>query len=249
MLTRTRKFARRALAAQRLGLSFWGTSRFAPPRAAVLRGARRALSFPAENPLALDVIDLWLDDDYGLETITRPVETVIDVGANVGLFSLWAWRCFPDAKIHAYEPNPALQAHLALNLGGVSKIVLHAEGVADAAGAARMECGECSRLGQTILGEAGDIPIVALTTAVARIGGRVDLLKLDCEGAEWTIFRAPEAFANVREIRMEYHLTDGRTLDDLREAAATIGFDITFLRENAGFGIAYLSNRRQRSGA
>jgi hypothetical protein len=69
-------------------------------------------------------------------------------------------------------------------------------------------------------------------------------MKLDCEGAEWAIFRDVEAFAKVRELRMEYHLTEGRSLDDLRAVARGLGFEITHVRENLGFGTAYLSNRR-----
>jgi FkbM family methyltransferase len=33
------------------------------------------------------------------------VGTVVDVGANVGQFSLLAWQLFPQAKIHAFEPQ------------------------------------------------------------------------------------------------------------------------------------------------
>jgi hypothetical protein len=86
----------------------------------------------------------------------------------------------------------------------------------------------------------GDIPIVAFSTVVDRIGGKIDLLKLDCEGGEWDIFQIPEPFKNVAEIRMEYHLVGGKTLSDLKAAAEHIGFEITKLEENSGFGIAWM---------
>ena len=73
-----------------------------------------------------------------------------------------------------------------------------------------------------------------------RIGGRIDLLKVDCEGAEWDFMRDPELFAHVGAIRMEYHLVDGRTLDDVHRLADKIGFKVTKLDENSGFGIAWL---------
>jgi hypothetical protein len=69
-------------------------------------------------------------------------------------------------------------------------------------------------------------------------------MKLDCEGAEWAIFRDAEAFVSVWDLRMEYHLTEGRGLDNLRAAANRLGFEIAQLRERRGFGIAYMSNRR-----
>jgi FkbM family methyltransferase len=36
---------------------------------------------------------------------TLELRTVVDVGANVGQFSLLAWELFPGAKIHAFEPQ------------------------------------------------------------------------------------------------------------------------------------------------
>ena len=44
----------------------------------------------------------------------------------------------------------------------------------------------------------------------------VDLLKLDCEGAEWDILPAAEgALSSVRQICMEYHCERGWTPDRL----------------------------------
>ena len=69
----------------------------------------------------------------------------------------------------------------------------------------------------------------------------MDLLKLDCEGAEWDIFRDPKPFANVQSVRMEYHLTEGKTLTDLRKIVESLGYVIDHLEENTGFGIVWLS--------
>jgi len=239
-----RKLARRALKARQLGLSFAGTSKFKLPRAARLDGEMRSLSFPDDRPLALDIIDVWLDDDYGLETIEWPVTTILDVGANVGVFSLWALHNFPSAQIHAYEPNRAILPHLSANLAGLKNVKVWPEGISDQDGRAHLKKHDSSRLAQTEIDQAGEVELTALGRAVERLGGTVDVLKLDCEGAEWSIFGAAEPLGMVREIRMEYHLTNGRNIEDLRIAAALIGFDIEYLRENCGFGMAFLSNQR-----
>jgi len=244
MLHRVRTFARRVVVARHLGVYFTGTTRFRLPTSAILNGARRTLNFPADDALAFDVIEVWLDDDYGLGTMTGSIRTVLDVGANVGLFSLWAWRHFPQARIHCYEPNPDIQTYLAANLRCLPDVTIWAEGVSERPGRARLDPVGSSRIVQTTADEAGEVVMVDLSTAVERLGGHVDLLKLDCEGAEWAIFQDAEAFMTVREIRMEYHLTEGRGIGDLRATAHRLGFEITHLREHQGFGIAYLSNRR-----
>jgi hypothetical protein len=41
---------------------------------------------------------------------------------------------------------------------------------------------------------------------------------------------------------MEHHLADGKSLEDLkRAAAARIGFEIVKLKENSDFGIAWMT--------
>src|SRR6187397_1549449 len=102
MISRLRKLVRRTVMARRLGVCFTGTRYFRPPASAILRGECRTLSFPDDQTLAHDVIEVWLDDDYGLGKITSSVRSVLDIGANVGLFSLWAWQYFPEARIHSY---------------------------------------------------------------------------------------------------------------------------------------------------
>ena len=48
----------------------------------------------------------YLFDEYFLRKICRDrISKIVDVGANVGFFSLTARSFFPLAKIHAYEPS------------------------------------------------------------------------------------------------------------------------------------------------
>ena len=72
------------------------------------------------------------------------------------------------------------------------------------------------------------------------MGGTIDFLKVDCEGAEWDFMRNRDAFARVRRIRMEYHLIGRQTVADVAEMAERIGFRIDWLVPNQGFGIAWL---------
>lgn len=244
-LNRIITLSRRARAARALGLNFSGTTSFAVPKVVRLAGQTRELRFPNDPAVALDVIDLWLDDDYGLSQIKTPVRTIIDVGANVGLFSLWAWKSFPNATIHAYEPNSLVATFARKNLQGLRNVEVFVEGLSDEPGRAQLGLANSSpRTGILSRDEGGDCTLTAFREAVARIGGTVDLLKLDCEGGEWDIFRDHVSFANVSHIRMEYHLTNGRQLTDLCDCARHLGFEVTDLRENDGFGIAYLKNSR-----
>ncbi len=48
--------------------------------------------------------------------------TIVDVGANVGSFSLWADLRWPRSTIHAYEPNPSTFDMLVRNVGHLPNI-------------------------------------------------------------------------------------------------------------------------------
>ena len=74
---------------------------------------------PAHGATVGDVRLYQFISDYfeaGFEL--RPGMTVIDVGANVGLFSLEVLqRCGGDVELYAFEPAPATFAHLRRNIG------------------------------------------------------------------------------------------------------------------------------------
>lgn len=48
--------------------------------------------------------------------------TVLDIGANVGSFALWALRRWPGSSIHCYEPNPETFALLRRNTSHVHAV-------------------------------------------------------------------------------------------------------------------------------
>src|SRR6516164_5480528 len=99
---------RRMMIARQLGFWFFGTSHTMLPSQLKLFGEALVLKYPNDPTLISDLINILLDDEYGLGKLRSPVNTVVDIGANIGLFSLWARHQFPNAIIHAYEPNDAI---------------------------------------------------------------------------------------------------------------------------------------------
>jgi len=230
----------RIFTASLMGILFIGTKRFKMPQSYYLKGKKIFVHAPKEAGLAYDFINLFLDDEYGLKSVTTYPQTIVDIGANIGLFSQMAGALFPQAKIHAYEPNLRLHSYLVGNLQQVN-VEFFQEAVGSVSGMGRSLDNGDSRTG--VFQKGGDTPIVAFSSVVDRIGGKIDLLKLDCEGGEWDIFKTAEPFQKVWLIRMEYHLLDGKTLGDLKKTADRIGFEIVKLEENSGFGIAWMARR------
>lgn len=238
-LQRFSLMSKRFINAASMGIWFSGTSSFYLPNQFRVGNRNLTLDAPAERGLAYDFINVLLDDEYGLQKLKQSPRTILDIGANIGLFSLWAAGCFPDATIHAYEPNPRIVPFTQRNLKPVN-VQLFAEAVSAQAGFAAILDEDESRLCSLTTGVTTGIPVTAFKQAIERLGGTVDLLKLDCEGAEWEIFQDPEPFQHINTIRMEYHLTGDRTLQDVQQIARELGFTIEHLSENSGFGIVWL---------
>ena len=91
--------------------------------------------------------------------------------------------------------------------------------------------------------EHGQIRCTALATAVSRLGGHVDLVKMDCEGAEWELLQDAESWLRVQRLAMEYHLWAGYTLDGLRELVRSRGFEIHSVDPCNEYGLLFASRR------
>jgi len=66
----------------------------------------------------------------------------------------------------------------------------------------------------------------SISKVIRRIahGGIVDLVKLDCEGAEWEILQDSQAMKCVINLTMEYHLAGEESLDHLLDMQFQIDF-------------------------
>ena len=235
----------RAIVCAKMGLFWPGTSRFAAPSSFRMNGKEWSLDLPIEKSLNWVFRDVILDDEYGLKSLTYKPRTIIDIGANVGIFSLWAGINFPDAVIHAYEPNQSLLDYLGRNLKQVGAKIF-SEGVSEGDGRGDFTQNGESMIGQCTSSESGEVPVVSLNTAIKRIGGAVDLLKIDCEGEEWSILNDPAGFDQVKMVRMEYHLIrTEQTLERLLETFGNMGFECKNLQQNQGFGLAWFENQQR----
>jgi FkbM family methyltransferase len=133
-----------------------------------------------------EIKHLYHDDPYQLRQVPKDVRTVLDIGGNVGLFAILARHFLPNAIIHCYEPNPGLKSVIEANTSNL-QIQVFNEGVGRHASKATMDRGGPTLEGATVESDDGNITITAIANAISRLGGTVDLLKMDCEGAEWPI--------------------------------------------------------------
>jgi FkbM family methyltransferase len=224
--------------ALQLGILFMRARWFRMPHTVRAAGKRVVLHYPPEHGAVSDFIGCCVRNDYGLRRQLKEVKTILDIGANVGFFSLAARAHYPDAEIHAYEPNRRIFPYLEANTERL-QIRVYQEAVgADEGKVAIADEGD-SNQAKTIPSADGGITQIALQRAVERLGGVVDLLKLDCEGAEWDLFRSATPWQYIRNLRMEYHLFDNHTLQEVEQTLKQLGFRITRFEPSSGFGLIW----------
>jgi FkbM family methyltransferase len=209
-----------------------------------LHGRRVSLDFPStERPRQEhEFSKILIDDCYRLSEIKR-AQKILDIGSNIGLFAIAARRRFPHATIHCYEPNPAVIPYLQSHCNQ-SACQLFPAAVGLTAGRVSLRAeGEGTLFSTTIADSSGGIPQVSFAEAVANLG-TVDLLKLDCEGAEWEIFEDVQTWKSVHRLAMEYHLwaRKGSTVAALRQILSALGFKKIDIRDEASqWGMAFAS--------
>lgn len=223
-----RRFALR-FRAYRLGWLFIRWQSFKPTPNVRVLGKTRRLSLPlGERAVQMhEMTEIMLHDRYRLRQLAPRARTILDIGANAGIFSLAARFMAPHARIHAYEPNACSFSHLSFNTEGLD-VQCHPEAVGDRRTSVALCHRENSLHTTTVFAQEGDVSMISFADAIDRAGGSVDFLKLDCEGAEWLLFEDPAPWTKVRAIGMEYHLwaKANSTLRQMEAKLELLGFNV-----------------------
>jgi FkbM family methyltransferase len=168
-------------------------------------------------------------------TVDPADEIIVDCGANIGVFTLYAAARAPRAHLFAVEPFPStfhkLQENVRRNQLGnritCLPIALAAcDGMVNMYAAAEVP----SHLRQVIKPSGADtvsVPASSLSSLIQRMGtSNVDLLKIDIEGSEHPALLAagPPAFSSVQRLSVEYHQTGDK--DALFSHLKAAGFEL-----------------------
>jgi FkbM family methyltransferase len=191
--------------------------------AAVHRGARgvplrfrdgATLTGTAWDDVVGIYFEIFVERCYTPRWFYRPAagDTVLDVGANVGAFTLFLTRAAPGIRVEAFEPHPVTFATLQTNLTnnaigtGVTahNTAVGRGGVVRFARAAGLDSGHQAA---TADGDGDEVPCVTLEAAASAVPGPIALVKVDTEGAEVEILESAPAgvWARVARVVVEYH--------------------------------------------
>lgn len=167
------------------------------------------------------------------------VETILDVGANTGLFVVRAKQRWPKAKVVAFEPEPANYEALCetIKRNGLRGVTAVNAAIAAARGSITLYRHPRNIGGHSTVhrhsGDSLQVPCQTVSDALSLFpGGRCDFMKVDCEGAEESIFRSLDAQLAVRIGMIIYEFGGGYSANELNHWLETLGFAISAYKGN-----------------
>lgn len=169
--------------------------------------------------------EVVIDDCYEIFKYAKHSKpsTIVDIGANIGMFSKLCTLLFPDADIYAYEPNPTALNWLKKN-GESTGIKVFPCAVGEQAGVVKLDT-QCDPTTGRIVQE-GNLSVNCIAVSEVAQGHPIDLLKMDCEGSEWSILKDGELLRRTQDFCMEYHLLDQYALSELEALIQKAGHRI-----------------------
>jgi len=135
---------------------------------------------------------VWEENEtHWFTRFVGPGDTVIDIGANVGYYTVLASQLVGDqGRVYAFEPEPTAFALLEQNVrvSGARNVVLEQKAVSNENGTLQLFLAAVNkgdhRIYQTDDRAAIDVEAVRLDDYLAGIGGAIDFVKIDTQGAE-----------------------------------------------------------------
>ncbi len=149
--------------------------------------------------------------DYDLDGLNlKPGDVVLDIGAHKGIVSCYLAKRYPGVDVHSFEPVRANYEALKKNkeLNGIDlEITPYHMGVTKDGRDIHIAASEGNSGGGSMADEGELATSTTLENIINRSdNGRIALLKIDCEGAEYEILEgAGDLLKRVDHIRGEFH--------------------------------------------
>ena len=159
---------------------------------------------------------IFVRQDYAFNIRTAPA-IIVDAGANIGLASLYFANRFPSSRIIAIEPERRNFELLSKNVAGYANItpvhgaLWHENKVIDLVDPDLGEWGFMTQAADSVDERLGDslheVQGMTVDTIMREHGiERIDILKIDIEGAEREVFRDPSSWlGKVDALIVELH--------------------------------------------
>lgn len=185
--------------------------------------------------------DLFVNETHAV-SFGSDTPLIYDLGANIGIASLYYKSKYPNATIKSYEPNPtvfrALEENIKMN--NLNNVHAYNNAISNEEGHLVFHCdkgGQVSSFLKPIGFETipTKIPAVRLKTIIDNETQQIDLIKMDIEGVEVDVLQdCGNSLNKVDRLVIEFHSYKGRDqeLSKLLKALEDNGFRYIIKRDS-----------------
>lgn len=195
--------------------------------------------------------NIFHKDEYRLPKGINITENsvIVDVGANVGAFAIYARMWNSNANIYCFEPNPQVIPLLELNTQHFPNIERHYSALGEVDGELSLyqhpnNTGQSSTSQQIAGGKRVKVEVRNSGKFLSKKGiSEIDVLKIDTEGAEVPILAGLKDFLPYTKVVMlEYHTEeDRRKIDEMLSGFQLYSADV---QELWGIGTVKYINQK-----
>lgn len=179
-------------------------------------------------------VDLFFNDEYDGEVVIGIDDVVYDLGANVGVFTMWALE--NGAKqIYSFEPTNYLRPYLYETFGKHHPCVI----IYDKAITGKNEIRQFNRYKHSVGNslymsfddkvDTVDVECINLEQFINENGlEQPTLIKVDIEGSEYEMFYnlSDEFISSVKTFIVEFHYNNGGEVNTIISKLLNLGFSI-----------------------
>ena len=201
--------------------------------------------------------EIVYNNEYNLDKFKNIKGTIIDIGGNSGVATIILAKQNPDSKIYSYEPDHNLYLNIIKNvqINNLNNVYVFNIAVSDKNGVCQLSKFPSMTGANTIYANNkfidytrntvinNTIKTISLDTLINEHKIKsIDLLKIDCEGAEYNIIYGSNLFKKniVKNMVGEFH--DLKYTDTLNNSDDLIKYCKLYIKEPNILSISVLRN-------
>ena len=140
---------------------------------------------------------------YKFDLCEREVEWVLDLGANIGLFSLKYAIHYPNIKFVAVEPEDENYKIMEMNLGQLSNVIILKAGVWWREANLTIKNSDAESWAfQVVESENGEYKGLSIDLICGKYNATASVIKMDIEGSEMVVFQHINDSKWINEVKL-----------------------------------------------